>query len=152
MSKGKLTYVYTKSTYRDTTTDTKGVESERLTVYLTCEQALQMADLLTQIADSNEDGIRMVAYTGPRTNNETGEEFFSTAFSLQPRVMQQKQGFAGPARRAASGLERATTRSQPQAETPQRAAPARKAAPVQKTKTATRPPQLEDDDSDEIPF
>lgn len=95
-NRAPLEYVHTKSTYQERVPDNKnGGESDRLSLTLDQDQALQLSNLLLKHAQDAKDGVRFVLYTNTKQNNETGEYFPSTSISVQPYIKKQQQNGNG---------------------------------------------------------
>lgn len=115
----KPAYIYSKSSYVDVTTNAKGQKSDRLTIYMTPEQAVNLAEELRIFANeaaANDTSVRFVSYTGVRINSQTNEQFLSTAFTVGVRQRQtgplnagmeaRQSSFRGKSGRSQSGPRR----------------------------------------------
>lgn len=96
-----LEYIYTKTTKRRNLDEQRNAEdidieegiTHEMAITLGPDEASQLADKLQEVADSNGDlGARVVFYTTPRENQNTGEMFPATAILVQAKQAQQQRG------------------------------------------------------------
>lgn len=165
MNQERPEYFFSKSTFKDVAVSTRG-ESDKLSIYMTAEQAMKLANRLMELAEANpHEQLKLTAYTSVKTNGQTGEEFFSTTFTVLPKVTAtgplnpQMEARAAQRQAPASGRVArgpAVPAGQQQKPSPPAATARRPTAPVANKATArpsVAPPVTEQDQpEDEIPF